>query len=275
MNVTTNLPHVSIAGTDVEKIEYQGQPVVTFAMIDKVHQRVEGTARRTFNENRERFISGEDFIELTSDEIRTMSSEGVFAPRTARANVITRRGYLKITKSLNDDRAWEVFDEMVERYFSVEAAPQQIAIPTTAEAFASAFQMIAATERTQAVHSKAIAHLKEQVEKVETAQTVLRSRPANAEGITHIRQRINRLYGLSANVIDEVMRQSPYAPKPAGMVRNDHVDADGSLYAVYWTKDITKTFDRFVDECEPVTNFLFTHPFIEGRFRVARKAVVA
>ncbi len=154
-------------------------------------------------------------------------------------------------------------------------AKEPHAIPTTAEAFANAFQMVAKAERTQAVHAKAIAHLEEKVEKVEIAQTVLRNRPANAEGITHIRQRIGRLYGLSANVIDEVMRQSPYAPKPAGMVRNDHVDADGSLYAVYWTKDITKTFDRFVDECVPVTTFMFTHPFIEGRFRVARKAVVA
>ncbi|PRD42131.1 hypothetical protein C5748_18455 [Phyllobacterium phragmitis] len=149
------------------------------------------------------------------------------------------------------------------------------AIPTTAEAFASAFQMIANAERTQTQQAKAISRLEQQVERVEIAQTVLRQRPSNAEGITHIRSRIGRLYGLSANVIDEVMRQSPYAPKPAGMVRNDHGDADGSLYAVFWQKDITKTFDRFVDECKPDTAFLFTHPFIEGRFRVARKPVVA
>ena len=152
---------------------------------------------------------------------------------------------------------------------------QQIAVPTTAEAFAHAFTMIADAQKQQAAQQRAIDHLREQVSRVEVAQTVLRSRPANAEAITHVRSRIGRMFGLSANIIDEVMRQSPYAPKPAGMVRNDHVDADGSLYAVYWQKDVTKTFERFVDECVSVTPFMFTHPFIEGRFRVARKAVVA
>jgi phage regulator Rha-like protein len=160
-------------------------------------------------------------------------------------------------------------------YWQQHKNQQPVAIPTTAEAFANAFQMIANTERTQVVHAKAIAHLEAKVERVATAQTIMPSRPSNAEGITHARQRLNRIYGLSANIVDEVMRQSPYAPKPAGMVRNDHVDAGGVPYAVYWTKDITKTFDRFVDECEPVTPFMFTHPFIEGRFRIARKTMVA
>lgn len=160
-------------------------------------------------------------------------------------------------------------------YWQKHKAQAPIAIPTTAEAFANAFQMIAQTEKVQAQQAQAIATLVHKVERVETAQTVLRARPANAESMTHIRDRISRRHGLSANVIDEVMRQSPYGPKPAGMVRNDHVDADGSLYAVYWQKDVTKTFDRFVDECTSVTAFMFTHPFIEGRFRVARKTVAA
>lgn len=150
-----------------------------------------------------------------------------------------------------------------------------VAVPTTAEAFANAFLMIAEGERRQQEQQKAISRLEEKVQRVETAQTVMRARPANAESISHIRARIGKMFGLSASVVDEVMRQSPYAPKPAGMVRNDHVDADGSLYAVYWQKDVTSTFARFVDECQQVTTFMFVHPFVEGRFRVLRKAVVA
>ncbi|PWE56749.1 hypothetical protein DEM27_10320 [Metarhizobium album] len=111
---------VQIAGTDIRKIEYRGQQVVTFAMIDKVHKRPDGTAGRSFRENRERFVDGDDCIELTSDEIRRMSLEGVLPRRTARATLITKRGYLKIAKTLGDDKAWEVFDEMIERYFAVE-----------------------------------------------------------------------------------------------------------------------------------------------------------
>lgn len=81
------------------RVEFRGEPVVTFAMVDKVHQRPDGTAKRTFSENRERFLAGEDFIEVGRDEIRTMS---IFPTRTARATLITRRGYLKLVKPLTD-----------------------------------------------------------------------------------------------------------------------------------------------------------------------------
>lgn len=125
-NSYSNLPVVSIAGSDVQQITYKGEPVVTFAMVDDIHRRPKDTARRNFNENRDRFIEGEDFIELTSDEIRTMSEAGVFPPRTARGTVLTKRGYLKLTKPMSDDRAWEVQGEMVDRYFMVEQIVEAI-----------------------------------------------------------------------------------------------------------------------------------------------------
>lgn len=161
-------------------------------------------------------------------------------------------------------------NRVVRRWLKLEEVVAHPTIPTTAEAFAHAFTMLAQTERVQAQQAQAIAALEVTLARVETAQAVLSARPANAEAISHIRARIGKAFGLSASVIDEVMRQSPYAPKPAGMVRNDHVDADGALYAVYWQKDVTKTFERFVGECSAVTPFMFTHPFIEGRFRCAR-----
>ncbi|MFG1462254.1 ORF6N domain-containing protein [Xanthobacter sp. DSM 24535] len=111
---------VSIAGTDVQQVLYKGDPVVTFAMVDEIHKRPDGTAGRTFRENRGRFVEGEDYVELTSDEIRRMSDDGVFPPRSARGTLITRRGYLKLVKPLTDDRAWEVQGEMIDRYFMVE-----------------------------------------------------------------------------------------------------------------------------------------------------------
>ena len=101
--------------------------------------------------------------------------------------------------------------------------------------------------------------------------TVLSARPANSESIVHIRKRIWQIFGLSSGTVDAVMRQSPYAPKPAGMVRNEHAEADGATYAVYWQKDVTATFERFVGECRHSAGQLFTHPFIEGRFKLIRR----
>lgn len=163
---------VSIAGTDVQQIAYKGEPVVTFATVDEVHQRPEGTARRNFNENRTRFVEGEDFVELTSDEIRTMSEAGVFPPRTARGTILTKRGYLKLTKPMNDDRAWQVQGEMIDRYFAVEAAKSM----TPAEMLFEQARMMVEVERKQAAlevaqaeQSKRIATTERRLDQIETA----------------------------------------------------------------------------------------------------------
>lgn len=163
---------VSIVGTDIQQITYKGDPVVTFAMVDEVHQRPSGTARRNFNDNRERFVEGADFIELTSDEIRTMSEAGVFPPRTARGTILTKRGYLKLTKPMNDDRAWQVQGEMIDRYFAFEAVKSM----TPAEMLFEQARMMVEVERKQAAlevaqaeQSRRIATTERRLDQIETA----------------------------------------------------------------------------------------------------------
>lgn len=117
---TKSVSTVSIHGVEIARIEHRGEQVVTFAQVDRVHERPDGTAGRTFRDNRARFVEGEDFIEPTSDEIRRMSQAGLLPERSARAILITKRGYLKLVKPMSDDRAWAVQGEMVDRYFEAE-----------------------------------------------------------------------------------------------------------------------------------------------------------
>jgi ORF6N domain len=123
----SNTKHIRILDVDVGIVAYKGERVVTFAMVDRIHQRPDGTAGRTFRDNRERFVEGVDYFEPTSDEIRRMSLEGIFPERTARGKLITRRGYLKLIKPMSDDRAWAVQGEMIDRYFEVERMAGAIA----------------------------------------------------------------------------------------------------------------------------------------------------
>lgn len=125
----------------------------------------------------------------------------------------------------------------------------------------------AAMKQVQAQHGAAIAQLEQRVEENAQAQLML-VRPANSESIVHIRERINKRYGLPPRIIDTVLRQSLYAPKPAGMVKNTREEARGASYAVYWTKDISALFARFVDECAMETATQATHPLIIGRFKL-------
>lgn len=112
---------VEVGGVEVARVEYLGEPVVTFAMVDNVHQRPDGTAGRTFRENRERFIVGEDFHSVSFDEIRRLTPSLAEGRSGGKPIVLlTRRGYLKLVKPLTDDRAWAVQGEMIDRYFLVE-----------------------------------------------------------------------------------------------------------------------------------------------------------
>lgn len=113
---------VTIQGVELVPLEYQGRRVLTLAMMDAVHQRPDGTAGRNFRENRERLIAGEDYVEVTADEIRRQSLDGVFAPRTPKGILLTETGYSMLVKSFTDDLAWEVQRQLVKSYF-VKAAP--------------------------------------------------------------------------------------------------------------------------------------------------------
>ncbi|MEJ5128183.1 ORF6N domain-containing protein [Comamonas sp. MYb21] len=120
---------VKINDTDLQVIEYRGQRVATLAQIDEVHARPEGTARRTFNEHKHRLVEGEDFYEVTADEIRTQSLGDAFAPRTAKGILVTESGYLMLVKSFTDDLAWQVQRQLVTGYFRAQevAAPPKSA----------------------------------------------------------------------------------------------------------------------------------------------------
>jgi phage anti-repressor protein len=129
----------------------------------------------------------------------------------------------------------------------------------------------AALAATQVEQAGALTEVRQRV--TEMADTMLMlARPAGAESIVHIRARINELHGLPARIIDEVMRQSPIAPKPAGMVRHARKEAQGASYAVYWTKDVSAVFVRFVSECTHVTATQAAHPYIAGRFKLTTRA---
>ncbi|PZP58324.1 MAG: phage antirepressor [Pseudoxanthomonas spadix] len=131
---------------------------------------------------------------------------------------------------------------------------------------------LAATEQQQAEHFEELQRIDAKLDQV-AESSVWTSRPMNSEGISHIVKRIGKKHGLSGATIHEVMRQVPYNIKPAGMVRNEHADAKGATYAVFWVADVNKVFARFLAEAKRVSTTQCTHPFIEGRFKVKPEPV--
>lgn len=115
---------VKIGNKEILIKEYKGKRVVTFKDIDTVHERPDGTARKRFSDNRERFIQGVDYFIVTPQmlEITEMSEkrtlENVVTSNRGTA-LITETGYLMLVKSFTDDLAWEVQRKLVDSYFRV------------------------------------------------------------------------------------------------------------------------------------------------------------
>ena len=62
---------VKINNTDLSVKEFNGQRVVTFKDIDMLHERVEGTAKRNFSDNKKHFVKNVDYYELSKNDVGT------------------------------------------------------------------------------------------------------------------------------------------------------------------------------------------------------------
>ena len=118
----TNHTTISIEGTTLPVLEHAGHRVVTLGMIDTVHGRPSGTARKRFNDNKARFVEGEDYWKITASEFRTRFPS--LLPDRASGEVILagEAGYLMLVKSFTDDLAWKVQRQLVNAYFRHKAS---------------------------------------------------------------------------------------------------------------------------------------------------------
>lgn len=113
---------VKIDNRDVERIEYRGEPVVTLRMVDDLHKRPQGTARRNFNKNREFFVEGVDYFRVTHAEWSKItavrnSSGGRDTGQRNSITFLTQTGYLMVVKSFTDALAWKIQRALVTAYF--------------------------------------------------------------------------------------------------------------------------------------------------------------
>lgn len=111
---------VTVADKVLDIVEYQGLRVVTFAMVDEVHSRPEGTARKRFNDNKEHFVEGEDYFEVSSSEIRTHKICPISDKSHGDVKLLTESGYLMLVKSFTDDLAWKVQKQLIKGYFKAK-----------------------------------------------------------------------------------------------------------------------------------------------------------
>lgn len=131
---------VSINGRAVVKVMYRDVPVVSLGMVDELHERSAGTAKRNFKENKHRFVDGEDFFLVRKDEYDAQGGRNSsplqeqFDKGANEIYLITETGYLMLVKSFTDELSWKIQRQLVKSYFASRAiaiqSPTQLPMTT-------------------------------------------------------------------------------------------------------------------------------------------------
>lgn len=112
---------IRIAGVEIPIIEFKGERVITFKIIDTVHQRPEGTAKRNFNRHHKRFKADKHYFEIGRDKISVVdwSAFGFnkFAPKML---LLTESGYLTVIQAFRSNV--NITQEVLNSYFSSSSA---------------------------------------------------------------------------------------------------------------------------------------------------------
>lgn len=96
---------------------------MTDKMIGEIHETRAIHIRELINKNRNRFKNGVDIIDLKSiGDVDTLLKLGYSKSSIAQAQnmyLLSERGYSKIIKIMDSDKAWEAHDFLVDSYFTM------------------------------------------------------------------------------------------------------------------------------------------------------------
>lgn len=88
-----------------------------------IHNRPVFKINQLITDNIKRFKTNIDLIDLlnTSGVFRKFAEENglIGSNRTQHVYLLSERGYAKLLKILEDDKAWEIYDELVDNYFNM------------------------------------------------------------------------------------------------------------------------------------------------------------
>ncbi len=91
-----------------------------------IHNLETRTVNQTINRNIKRFKTGIDILDLKQITRSDVFSEyGFNKAQWGNANniyMLSERGYAKLLKILEDDTAWDIYDELVDNYFNMRQA---------------------------------------------------------------------------------------------------------------------------------------------------------
>ncbi len=110
---------------DLTVTEYKDIRVLTTQQIAEAYGTNSDVISKNFKNNESRYKEGKHFICLTGDELREVKANGNIYGLPMNANKFylwTEKGCFLHAKSLGTDKAWEVYENLVDFYFNKKKA---------------------------------------------------------------------------------------------------------------------------------------------------------
>jgi hypothetical protein len=113
---------------DLTIIEYQGQRVLTTKQLAETYNTTEKTLHDNYRTNKKRYNEGISHFKLEGydlDRFKNDPENFGLVPKNARIFYLwTEKGCFLHAKSLGTDKAWDVFESLVDHYFRTRELPQ-------------------------------------------------------------------------------------------------------------------------------------------------------
>lgn len=108
---------------NLQVVEVQGQRVLTTKQIAELYDAEIIKVQQNFRNNKENYQLGKHYIELSGKDLQEFKANPKISDQIKYAKHLylwTEKGALLHAKSLNTDKAWEVYDYLVDFYFRVK-----------------------------------------------------------------------------------------------------------------------------------------------------------
>ncbi|MEN3133308.1 ORF6N domain-containing protein [Bacillus cereus] len=164
-----------IAGYEFTGIEGgfgEGKKAMLVKEIAEIHQKEMKHVNARINENRSRFRDGIEIMDLKGTEFEVrLTDHGIYTQnalnRSNNIYLLSERGYAKLLKILEDDTAWELYDQFVDGYFNMrEQKVNATQLSPELQMFNQMFTVLANQEIEQKRLSKEVTETKEKVENI-------------------------------------------------------------------------------------------------------------
>lgn len=109
-------------------VEVKGMKVLTTRQIAEAYGVSKDKIIYNFNYNKDRYVLGKHYIEVFGEELRRLKRTCEIQSSFKYAKTLylwTEKGALLHAKSLNTDKAWEVYDYLVDFYFRAKEEPKE------------------------------------------------------------------------------------------------------------------------------------------------------